>query len=172
MRFHSRWDSAIKKQQEIAFLLLAIRLSRILGLIVQGIPGIIVVRREHMAGLQTAGEVVMAVEIPVAVNLNKPGASAGATGHIAGNRNHRATRVIIPKCAGSILAGLTGLAIERVTCGITIGGEGLSDLLIIGPTGTADHVGQIPLTIGINDSHAKVAVQVNEASVYPVGRNL
>ena len=44
-----------------------------------------------MTGLENAGEVVMAVEVPVAVDLNKPGATTGATGHTAGDGDHGAT---------------------------------------------------------------------------------
>ena len=61
---------------------------RMLGLVVKSVPGIIIVGREHMPGLETTDKIVMAVEIPVAANLNEPGTTAGATSHIARNGNH------------------------------------------------------------------------------------
>jgi hypothetical protein len=60
-------------------------LLAILGLFIKSVPGIIVVRREHMPGLKSTGEVVMAVEVPVATALNEPGATTGTTGHAAGD---------------------------------------------------------------------------------------
>src|SRR5437764_3120115 len=77
---------------------------RILGLVVKSVPGIIIVGREHVPGLETAGEVVMAVEVPVAADLNEPGATAGATGHIAGDGDHAAPSML-PGFAQGILAG-------------------------------------------------------------------
>src|SRR5579864_8744039 len=95
---------------------------RLLGLVVKSVPGIIVVGREQMPGLETADEVVMAVEVPVAADLNEPGATAGATGHIAGDGDHRATPML-PGGADGTLAGLPGLAIERIPGGVDIGVE-------------------------------------------------
>src|SRR5205807_6357695 len=89
----------------------------LLGLAVQSEPGIIIVGREHVPKPETAGEVVMAVEVPVAADLNEPGATAGATGHIAGDGDHRAAPVL-PFGAGRRLAGLPGLAIERIRGGV------------------------------------------------------
>ena len=126
-----------------------------LGLVIKGVPGIIIVRREHVPGLDTAGEVVMAIEVPVAAELNEPGSAAGATGHIAGDGNHGASSML-PAFAGGTLAGLPGLAIEGIPGGVAIGVEGLIDRLIIRPTGAADYVGQDTLAIGRNDGHAKV----------------
>src|SRR5260370_28937406 len=84
----------------------------LLGLVVKSVPGIIIVGREHMPVLEAAGKVVMAVEVPVAADLNEPGAAAGATGHIAGDGDHRATPML-PAGAQRTLAGLPGLHIER-----------------------------------------------------------
>src|SRR6266481_7362497 len=81
--------------------------SRLLGLVVKSVPGIIIVGREHMPVPEAAGEVVMAVEVPVAADLNEPGATAGATGHIAGDGDHRATPML-PAFAFAF-AGLPGL---------------------------------------------------------------
>src|SRR6266566_1822997 len=80
---------------------------RLLGLVVQSVPGIIIVRRKHMPGLETADEVVMAVEIPVATDLNEPGATTGATGHPAADGHHGATPML-PTGAHHPLAGLPG----------------------------------------------------------------
>ena len=62
-----------------------------------------------MPALETADEVVMAVEVPVVAALNEPGATTGTTSHIAGDGNHSATPMLpafpdlrgtelIPKC--------------------------------------------------------------------------
>ena len=143
-----------------------------LGLVVKSVPGSIIVGREHVPGLETAGEVVMAVEVPVAVRiLNEPGATAGATGHSAGDRDHRATPML-PDFAEGTLAGLSALAIEGIPGGVAIGVEGLIDRLIIGPTSAADQVGQVTLAIGRNDGHAKVMMIVIWPGAYPVGRDL
>src|SRR5260370_30303456 len=60
----------------------------LLGLVVKSVPGIIIVGREHMPVLDTAGEVVMAVEVPDATDLNEPGATAGAAAHIKRDGTH------------------------------------------------------------------------------------
>ena len=124
-----------------------------------------------MLGLDTTDEVVMAVEVPVAADLNEPGATAGATGHIAGDGDHRAASML-PGGADGTLAGLSGLTIERIPGGVAIGVEELIDRLIIGPTGTTDLVGQDTLAIGSNDGHAKVMMEVIWPGAYPVGRDL
>ena len=111
-----------------------------------------------MPGPDKAGEVVMAVEVQIAVDLNEPGATAGATGHIAGDGDHGASPML-PGCAGT-LAGLSDLAIEGSPGGIAIGVEELINRLIICPTGAADQVGQDTLAIGRNDGHAKVMMIV------------
>jgi hypothetical protein len=144
---------------------------RMLGLVVKSVPGIIIVGREHVPGLETADEVVMAVEVPVAVVLNEPGATAGATSHIAGDGDHRAT-AMLPACAKRTLTGLPGLAIEGMPGGVAISIEGLINSLIIGPTGAANYVGQDTLAIGRNDGHAKVMMIVIWPGIYPVGRDL
>ena len=144
---------------------------RMLGLVVKSVPGIIIVGREHMPELDNAGEVVMAVEVPVAADLNEPGATAGATGHTAGDGDHRATPML-PAFAEGTLAGLSGLAIEGIPGGVAIGVEGLIDRLIMGPTCAADQVGQDTLAIGRNDGHAKVMMIVIWLGAYPVGRDL
>src|SRR5258708_39012603 len=87
--------------------------SRLLGLVVKSVPGIIIVGREQMPGLETADEVVMAVEVQVAADLNEPGATAGATGHSAGNGDHRTTPML-PGGPGVTLSGLSVLAIEMI----------------------------------------------------------
>ena len=120
-----------------------------------------------MPRLETAGEVVMAVEVPAAADLNEPGATTGATSHIAGDRDH-ITASMLPDGAEAALAGLPGLAIERICSGIAIGVEELIGGLIISPTGTADQVGQDTLAIGGNDGHAKVMMIVIWLSVYPI----
>src|SRR5258708_14309722 len=94
----------------------------LLGLVVKSVPGIIIVGREHMPVLEVAGKVVMAVEVPVATDLNEPGATAGAAGHIAGDGDHRATPML-PAGAQGTLAGLPGLAIERRRGGGALGVE-------------------------------------------------
>src|SRR6266851_5962747 len=143
-----------------------------LGLVVKSVPGIIIVGREHVPVLETADEVVMAVEVPVVAALNEPGATTGATGHIAGNGDHRATPMLPAFPEGTLATRLPGLAIEGMPGGIAIGVEGLIDRLIIGPTGAADQVGQETLVIGSNDSHAEVMMIVIWLGVYPVGRGL
>ena len=124
-----------------------------------------------MPGLQTASEVVMAVEVRVTANLHEPGATAGATGHTAGDGDHAAPSML-PHGALGTVAGLSGLAIERISGRIAVGGEGLFDWLIIGPTGASNQVGQDPLAIGSHDGHAKVMMIVVWPGLYPVGRNL
>jgi hypothetical protein len=124
-----------------------------------------------MAGLKIAGEVVMTVEVPVATYLNEPGATAGATGHRAENGNHRATPML-PKGTRGTFAGLSGLAIERISSGIAIGVERLIDRLIICPTGTTNQIGQDALAIGRNDDHAKIMMIVIWLGTYPVRRDL
>lgn len=108
-----------------------------------------------MPRLHTTGEVVMTIEVPIAAELNEPGSTAGATGHIARNGDHGASPML-PAFAGGTLAGLSGLAIEWIRGGVAIGVEGLIGRLIIRPTGAADYVGQDTLAIGRNDGHAKV----------------
>src|SRR5438270_5839665 len=144
---------------------------RLLGLVVKSVPGIIIVGREHRPELETAGEVVMAVEVPVATDLNEPGATAGACGHIARDGDHSAAPML-PDGAGGTLAGLPGLAIEGIPGGVAISVERLADRLIVCPTGASDQVGQVPLAIGRNDGHAKVMMIVIWPGVYPVGRDL
>src|SRR5260370_9214928 len=129
--------------------------SRLLGLVVKSVQGIIIVGREEMPGLETADEVIMAVEVQVAADLNEPGATAGATGHIAGDGDHRATPML-PGGADGTLAGLPGLAIERIAGGVAIGIDRLIDRLIIGPTASTDQVGQGTLAIGSKHDHPKV----------------
>ncbi len=120
-----------------------------------------------MPGLETAGEVVMAVEIPVAADLNEPGATAGASSHIAGDGDYGASPML-PDFAGGPFAGLSGLTIEGMPGGVAIGVEGLIDRLIICPPGAADQVGQDTLAIGRNDCHAKVMMIVIWPGSYPV----
>src|SRR5581483_1867262 len=105
------------------------------------VPGIFIVRREHMPWLETADEIVMAVNIPVVTALDKPGTAAGAAGHIAGDRDDCAPAVL-PALTGPVLTGLPGLSIERISGRITVSIEGLTDRLIIGPANTANDVGQ------------------------------
>src|SRR5215469_10800961 len=124
-----------------------------------------------MAEPEAAGEVVMAIEVPVAADLNEPGATTGATCHIAGDGDHGAAPML-PAGAQGRRAGLPGLAIERIPGGVAIGIEGLIDRLIIGPTGGADQVSQGTLAIGSNDGHAEVVVKVIWPGAYPVGRDL
>ncbi len=93
-----------------------------------------------MAALHTAGEVVMAIEVPVAAALNEPGTTAGAAGHAAGDGDHAAPSML-PNGAFGTLAGLPGLAIVRIPGGVAIGVEGLIDRLIRCPTGAPNHVG-------------------------------
>ena len=47
-----------------------------------------------MPGLYIAGEVVMAIEVPVVVDLTVSGATAGATGHTARDGNHGSTSML------------------------------------------------------------------------------
>src|SRR5438034_2948419 len=142
-----------------------------LGLVVKGVPGIIIVGREHVPGLDAADEVVMTVEVPVAANLNEPRAAAGSTGHIAGDGNH-ATLTMLPNFAGGTLARLSGLTIERIPGGVAISVEGLIDRLIICPTRATDQIGQEALAIRRNDGHANVMMKVVWLGVYPVRGNL
>src|SRR6266851_1557903 len=142
-----------------------------LCLVVKSEPGIIVVGGEHMAALDAAGEVVMAVEVHVAVDLNEPGAAARAACHIAGDGDHRAAPHL-PAFAGGTRAGLPGLTIEGRRGRVAIGVESLIDRLVIGQTRAADYVGQVTLAIGRNDSHTKVAMQVACPGIYPFGRNV
>ncbi len=142
-----------------------------LGLVVKSVPCLIIVGREHVPRPETADEVVMAVEVPDAADLNEPGATTGAPGHIAGDGDHSATPML-PACTGGSLTGLSGLTIEGSPGGVAIGVEGLIDGLIICPTGTPDQVGQDTLVIGRNDGHAKVMMIVIRPGMYPVGRDL
>lgn len=142
-----------------------------LGLVVKSVPGIVIVRREHVLGHHTTDEVVMSIEVEVAVALNEPGATAGATGHIAGDGDNSAAPVL-PAFAGRSLTSLSGLTVERIACRIAISVEGLINRLIIGPTGTTHRVGQVALAIRGNDGHAKVMMKVIWLGIYPVGRNL
>src|SRR5713101_206338 len=128
-------------------------------------------RARHVPRLHTADEVVMAVEVPVAANLNEPGATAGTSGHITGDGDHRAT-TMLPAFTGGTLTGLPGLTIEGIPGGVAIGVERLIDRLIICPTGTTDQLSQETLAIGRNDGHAKVMMIVIWPGVYPVGRDL
>src|SRR6266702_7126060 len=111
-----------------------------LGLVVKSVPRVVIVGREHMAALHTAGEVVMAIEVPVAAALNEPGTTAGAAGHAAGDGVHAAPSML-PNGAFGTLAGLSGLAIVRIARGVSIGIKELIDRLIRCPTGTTNHVG-------------------------------
>src|SRR5260370_36009328 len=106
---------------------------RMLSLVVKSVPGIIIVRREHVPRLHTAGEVVMAVEVPVAVDLNEPGSTAGATGHIARDGDHGASPML-PAFAGGPLAGLPGLPIECIRTATPIRVDGLTASPTIRPT--------------------------------------
>lgn len=124
-----------------------------------------------MPPLETADEVVMAIEIPVVADPNEPGATAGAAGHIAGDGDHRATSML-PGGARRTLTGLPGLSIERIRGGIAIGVERLIDRLIVRPTGATDEVGQVTLAIGSNDGHAEVMMKVIWAGIYPIGGDL
>lgn len=108
-----------------------------------------------MPGLENAGEVVVAVEEPVAVDLNEPGSTTGATGHTAGDGDHGATSML-PGGADRTLAGLPGLSIERRAGRVAMGVERLIGRLIIGPTSATNQVGQDTLAIRGNDGHAKV----------------
>src|SRR6266516_325641 len=108
-----------------------------------------------MARLYTAGEIVMSVEIPVAVHLNEPGAAAGATSQAAENGHHIPTSML-PGGADKTLAGFSGLAIERIPGGIAIGVEGLICRLIISPTGTTNQVSQDTLAVRGDDGHTKI----------------
>src|SRR5437899_10694034 len=112
-----------------------------LGLVVKSVPGIIIVGREHMLGLETADEVVVAVEVPVVAALNEPGATTGTTGHIAGDGDHSATPMLPAFPEGTLAARLYGLTIEGMPGGVAIGIKGLIYSLIIGPTGAANYVG-------------------------------
>src|SRR6266704_3489935 len=103
------------------------------------LPGIIIIGREHMAALHTAGEVVMAVEVPVAAAPSEPGTTAGATGHTAGDGDHAAPSML-PNGAFGTLAGLSVLAIVRIPGWVAIGIKELIDRLIRCPTGTTNHV--------------------------------
>src|SRR5258708_32939572 len=113
----------------------------------------------------------MAVEVQVAADLNEPGATARATGHIAGDGDH-ITAPMLPESAERTLAGLSGIAIERIPSGIATGIERLIDRLIISPTGATDQVGQDTLAIGSNDTHAKVMMIVIRPRAYPSGMDL
>src|SRR5947209_814324 len=96
-----------------------------LGLIVKGIPGIIIIRREHVPGLEAADEVVMAVDVPVIADLHKPGTTTGAASHAARDGDHR-TSSVLPAGAGTF-AGLSRLTIEGGCGGVAVGIEGLID---------------------------------------------
>ena len=108
-----------------------------------------------MPGLETAGEVVMAVEVQAVADPNEPGSAAGATGHTAGDGDHGATPML-PGGAFRTLAGLPGLSIERIAGRIAMGVERLIGRLIIGPADTTNQVSQDTLAIRGNDGHAKV----------------
>src|SRR5579885_3778997 len=123
-----------------------------------------------MARLDGTGEVVMATEIPVVAALDKPGATAGAAGHIAGNGDDGAASEI-PELAGGTLTHLPRLSIEGMGCRVAIGIVGLIDGLVIGPARAADHVGQFPLVVGRNDRHAIIVVQFVGLPANPVGGN-
>src|SRR5579859_3512026 len=102
-----------------------------LSFIVHSVPSIIIVGRKHVPQFDTTDEVVMAVEVPVAVDLNKPRATTGATCHVAGYGDH-VTGPMLPQGAAGTRAGLPGLAIKRIASRIAVGIKGLVDGLIIG----------------------------------------
>src|SRR5690349_8534568 len=131
----------------------------VLGFVVESGPGIVVIGREHMSRPDTAGEIVMPVEIPVASHLNEPGTAAGAAGHIAGDGDDRAARHL-PASASPALAGLPCLAIKGARGWIAVGVVRLLDALIVGPAGSTNHVCQISLAVGRDDRHAKIMVQI------------
>src|SRR5258708_34346176 len=83
----------------------------------------------------------MAVEVQVAADLNEPGATARATGHIAGDGDH-ITAPMLPESAERTLAGLSGLAIERIPSGIAIVIERWIDRQTKSPTDATAQVGQ------------------------------
>src|SRR5581483_9618876 len=143
-----------------------------LSFVIESVPGIIVVGREHVAGLDRGGEIVMAVEIPVAFHLNEPAATTGTTGHIARNGDDGATCKLPLFANRTLVAGLHALTIVRIRSGVTIGVVRLLDWLVIGPTSTTDHISQITLAIGGDDSHTKVMMQIIGAGTDPIGRNL
>src|SRR5260370_8606517 len=68
--------------------------SRLLGLVVKSVPGIIIVGREQMPGLETVDEVIMAVEVQVAAALIEPCATPAATGLIPGVGYHRSPSLL------------------------------------------------------------------------------
>ena len=120
-----------------------------------------------MPGSETAGEVVMTVEVQVAIDLNEPGATAGTTRHTARNGDHISASML-PDCASCTLAGLSGLAIERRGSGVAMGVESLIGRLIIGPANTSNHIGQEALIIRSNDYHTKVMMIIIWPGIYPV----
>ena len=111
------------------------------------VPGVVIVGREHVAGPHAAGEVVVPAEVPLAAALDKPAAAAGAAGHVAGDGDDGAA-AMLPEGAAGAFAGFSGLTIERIARRIPIRVVRLVDLLIIGPTGSADYVRQVARAIG------------------------
>src|SRR5436305_161029 len=95
--------------------------SGMLCLIVKGIPGIVIVRREHVPGLEAADEVVVTVDVPVVAVLHEPRATTRAAGHVTGDGDHRASSVL-PAGAGPF-AGLSRLPIKGGRSRIAIGRE-------------------------------------------------
>lgn len=64
--------------------------------VVQRVPRVVVVGREHVAGLGGAGKIVVSIEIPAIAALDEPAATAGTTSHVAGNGDDSAACVIGP----------------------------------------------------------------------------
>src|SRR5450755_1158785 len=123
-----------------------------------------------MPRLEATDEVVMAVKVPVAVALNEPGTTAGTTGHATGDGDD-STITMLREGSRGILARLSPLTIERIGCRIAIGVEWLLDRQIIGPSGTANDIGQVALAIGSDDGHTEVMVIIIGLRIYPVGGN-
>src|SRR5437764_1454784 len=94
-----------------------------------------------MPGPETACEVVVAVEVQVAIDLNEPGATTGATSHSTRDGHHIPVSML-PGCADRALAGFSGLSIERRSSGIAIGVESLIGRLVIGPTNPSNYISQ------------------------------
>src|SRR3989442_1189996 len=118
-------DNSAELNCHIPFSLFVREGSTVLSLVVKGVPGVVVVGREHVPGLETADEVVMAVDVHVVVDFHEPGTTARAAGHVAGDGDHRASSML-PTRAGT-LAGLSGLTIEGARGRVAIGVEGLVD---------------------------------------------
>src|SRR5579883_1483748 len=134
--------------------------------VIQCMPGIVIVGRVHMVRTETADEIVMAIEVPIAPDLDEPWTTTGTTGHITRNRNDRPLSVR----PGSSwpLARSPALTIKRRSGGIPIGGKRLLGGLVVGPADPTDLVSQEALAISGHNGDPKIVMIIIGPGVDPI----